>query len=938
MLKNHATNFALFVDRIKLLCLALIVLFSSCGKKAATVKKEEYVIGFSQCVGSDQWRKTMLDEMKRELVFHSGVTLLYEDANNSSEVQVEQVKSLLNKKIDLLIISPNEAQPLTPVVEEAFNNGIPVVVIDRKTASKLYTAYVGANNYEIGKRAGEYLASHLKQKGKVIEVMGLPGSSPAIERQRGFYDAIKNSPGIDIVKQIYGNWMLNKAEQEVSTLGNTKIDAVFAHNDQMALGAYKALKKQNLEAGVKIIGVDALPDNGQKLVADNILTASMLYPTGGKEAIRTALAILNKEPFEKENILKTVVIDSSNVQLMKMQSEKIDNQQQDIKRQQDMLDEQNRIYKDQQSVLNILVVSLVLALVFGGVALIALTENWKNNKKLEAKNLEITQHQQQLIEMSAKAKVASEAKFNFFTNISHEFRTPLTLILSPLEDLIADQKLPLQVKDNLQLINRNVLRLLRMVNQLIDFRKIEYDGMKIKASENNVISFTKDILSSFKDIASKRRIDLKLVSPAKDIKLWYDVNMLDKVLFNLLSNAFKFTRDGGRITVSIRKNEDGKNVELSVQDTGIGMSEEESAHAFDLFYQGKVNQSKGSGLGLALTKEIIQLHKGQISVKSQPGLGTTFTIYLPEGSEHLTEAEKQLTSAETDNSYNSIKIYTTDLENTETPVKEEAFECPKDLSILIIEDNEDLRGFLQQKFSEEYEVFTSGDGLQGIREAFDRVPDLIISDVVLPQKTGTEVTQLLKNDIRTSHIPVILLTAKGSAEQQIEGMNTLADAYITKPFNLQYLKASVKNLLHNRSLLKSRYTTELPTENKQNISSKLDKKFLNEFSGIVESNLANENFSVEDICKSMGISRIQLYRKVKALMDTSITDYILNRRLQKAKYLLLNENLTISEITYQVGFASPTYFSTVFKAQYNCTPSEFKRKNGSLSNSSNRKT
>jgi len=909
-----------------------LLLLPSCSKTTKAVKEEDYVIGFSQCVGSDQWRKTMLDEMKRELIFHSGVTLLYEDANNNSKTQVEQVEALLNKKIDLLIISPNEAKPLTPVVEEAFNKGIPVVVIDRKTSSSLYTAYVGANNYEIGKRAGEYLASRLKQKGEIVEVMGLPGSSPAIERQRGFYDAIKPFPGIKISKQVYGDWLIQKAEQQVSAIANTKIDAIFAHNDEMALGSYNALKKKKATVGVKIVGVDALPDNGQRLVAENILAASMLYPTGGKEAIRTALAILNQEPFEKENILKTVVIDSTNVQLMKMQSEKIESQQKDIKRQQDMLDEQNRIYKDQQSVLNILVVSLVLALVFGGVALIALSENWKNNKKLEAKNNEITRQQQQLLEMSAKAKVASEAKFNFFTNISHEFRTPLTLILSPLEDLIADSKVPLNLKENLQLINRNVLRLLRMVNQLIDFRKIEYDGMKIQASQGNVVTFCKDILSSFKDIAHKRHIELKLISSSKEIKLWYDNNMLDKVLFNLLSNSFKFTRDGGRITVNIKQCEDGKNVEISVQDTGIGMTEEESQHAFDLFYQGKADQSKGSGLGLALTKEIIRLHKGDISIKSRQGIGTTFTILLPEGETHLSEAEKSAQTSDDISSYDNVRIYTTDLENIEEPAGVDAFAGPKEYSVLIIEDNEDLRNFLHQKFSLEYEVYSTGDGLKGVREAFDRVPDIIISDIVLPNKTGTEIAQILKEDIRTSHIPLILLTAKGSAEQQIEGIGTMADAYITKPFNLQYLKASVKNLLFNRNLLKSRYTTELPADNKNIITNKLDKKFLNEFSGIVESNLSNENFSVDDICKSIGISRVQLYRKVKALMDTNITDYILNRRLQRAKYLLLNENLTISEITYQVGFASPTYFSTVFKAQYNCTPTEYKRNKGDLLN------
>lgn len=936
MFKNLAPSVRFDLQLVCLFFLAITVSLGSCTPNKRQPKTEEFIIGFSQCVGSDQWRKTMLEEMKRELIFHSGVTLLYEDANNSSDLQVEQVKSLLSRKIDLLIISPNEAQPLTPVVEEAFNNGIPVVVIDRKTSSKLYTAYVGANNYEIGKRAGEYLANRLKHRGKVIEVMGLPGSSPAIERQRGFYDAVEGFPNIEIVKQTYGNWLINKAEQEISKLDHLKIDAIFAHNDQMALGAYQALKKRKREAGVKIVGVDALPQNGQQLVTNRILDASMLYPTGGKEAIRTALSILRKEPFEKENILQTVVIDSTNVQLMKMQSEKIDSQQKDIEKQQDMLDEQNRIYKDQQFVLNILVISLVLALVFGGVALIALTENWKNNKNLETKNLEITQQQQQLIEMSAKAKVASEAKFNFFTNISHEFRTPLTLILSPLEDLILDSKLPRPVRDDLKLVNRNVLRLLRMVNQLIDFRKIEYDGMRIRAAENDVVGFVKEILSSFRDLAAKRKIDLKLSSPAKEIKLWFDENLLDKVIFNLLSNSFKFTPNGGKININIRVSNDNRNVEINVSDTGIGMTEEESTHAFDLFYQGNVDQSKGSGLGLALTKEIIQLHKGQIEVKSERGFGTTFYITLPLGQEHLTENEKTSGGFDSDH-FHDIRLYTTDLEQDEPIINEEAFSSPKDSSILVIEDNEDLRAFLGQKLAEEYEVFGSGDGISGLKEAFDRVPDLIISDIVLPGKTGIELTELLKNDIRTSHIPIILLTAKGSAEQQIAGMNTMADAYVTKPFNLQYLKANIRNLLHNRNLLKSRFTSELPLDPKQNINNKLDKKFLNEFAAIVESNLSNENFSIEDICKSMGISRIQLYRKIKALMDINITDYILNRRLQKAKYLLLNENLTISEITYQVGFSSPTYFSTVFKAQYHCTPSEFKRNNGNLSSQSTSK-
>ena len=907
----------------------LINIFSACKKSS---EKQEYTIGFSQCIGSDKWRKTMLDEIRRELSFHPEIHLIYEDAKGNSDTQVKQVKSLLKKKVDLLIISPNEAEPLTPVVEEAFSQGTPVVVIDRKTSSNFYTAYVGADNFEIGRMAGEYLAHRLKEKGNIIEVTGLSGSSPAIERDRGFKSAIKKYPGVKITKELSGKWLNNTAEQEVSAFKHLfeNTDAVFAHNDQMALGTYTALKKHGLASKVKLVGVDALPgkNNGLEFVSKKILDASMLYPTGGKEAIRTAIAILNKQPFNKNTKLKTVVIDSSNVELMMLQSDKMNSQQLDIERQQSMLTEQERVYRNQQVILNILVVSLVLAIVFAGISFYSLNENWKNNKRLEQKNHEIIEKQNQLIALSEKAKAATDAKFNFFTNISHEFRTPLTLILIPLEELLADAKLPQKTKSHLHLINKNVIRLLRMVNQLIDFRKIDYEKMRVRATENNIVLFAKEIVDLFKDIAVKRNIDLRLVSTENNLNVWFDPNMLDKVLFNLLSNAFKFTNDNGKILITISKAEDGSHVELKVEDNGMGMDEDALAHAFELFYQGDSKRSKGSGLGLALSKEIIELHKGTIKLNSKKWKGTNFQIQIPLGSNHLREDEKVYTTEEFTSDYDNIKIYTTELEEKVAgPVEQESpLAAPKDQSILIIEDNEDLLEFLRQKFAADYEVYTANNGNAGLHEAFEKVPDLIISDVVMPAQSGTEIAQILKNDIRTSHIPIILLTAKGSHEQQIQGLKTMADAYITKPFNLQYLNETARNLLHNRSMLKTRFTSELPVEGKGQSSRKLDKKFLNEFAAIVESNISNENFNVEDICKSIGVSRIQLYRKAKALLDCNITDYILNRRLQKAKYLLLNEDVSIAEITYQVGFASPTYFSTVFKAKYGCTPTEYKRK------------
>ena len=910
------------------LLITIIVLFS-CNNADKT---SQYTIGFSQCVGSDLWRRTMLEEMKMELSLHPSAKFVYADADGNSKRQIQQVKDMVNQGIDLLIISPNEAKPLTDVVEQTYNKGIPVIVIDRKTASPLYTAYVGADNYEIGKMAGEYLGSLLNGKGNVLEVMGLPGSSPAIERDRGFTDALNKFNNLHITAQVYGDWLKDNAKKQLLLVKPQlkNIDAVFAHNDVMAAGSREILTQAGLNKVVKVIGVDALPGDGGglQMIDSKIIDASMLYPTGGKEAITTAFKILNKEPFLKENILQSLVIDSTNVQLMKLQWNRVSSQQKDIERQQALLAEQEQVYNSQQVILNIVVITLVLAIVFGGLAFYSLMENRKINKALEAKNNEILEQRNQLIDMSARAEAAVEAKLNFFTNISHEFRTPLTLILSPVEDMMRNEKLNIVAGKSLKLMHKNVFRLLRLVNQLIDYRKIEYDKQQLNVSPNDIIEFAKDILDSFQHNAQKRNISLNLVTKENKIIVWFDINMLDKVFFNLLSNAFKFTNDNGRIQVTINKCAD-ETVEIVVQDNGTGMEPDEAAHVFDQFYQAESAIAKGSGLGLSLSKEIINLHKGTLEVNSKKWQGTAFTIKLKLGSAHLQVPDKPVTERLITDKADKAKLYITDLDNENRVNIIDLSSLPKEQSILIIEDNSDLLHYLTDKLGDQYEVFAAGNGNNGISMAFEHVPDLIISDIVLPGASGKEIAERLKTDMRTSHIPVILLTAQSSVDQQIDGIRSMADAYITKPFNYDYLLATVENLIKNRALLREHFISDINPVGKLPVSKSLDKKFLSDFSGIVEQNLSNENFSVDDICRAIGISRIQLYRKVKALLDCSITDYILNRRLKKAKYLLNNEGYSIAEITYMVGFSSPNYFSTVFKNKYGCTPSEFKRKQAS---------
>ena len=899
-----------------------MIAFWSCKEN----RPRKLIIGFSQCTGGI-WRETMLQEMKRELAFYPNIKLIYKQAEANTQRQIEQVEELLDQKVDLLVVSPNEAQPLTPVVEQAFKKGTPVIIIDRKIASPLYTAYVGGDNYELGKQAGEYANHILHGKGNVLEFTLLPGSSNAAERHQGFIDAIKNIPDIHLVQSVNGELLKeDKNDTVLLAVKNNKLDLIFAQNDFLAV---RAANLFNGKLKPKIIGADGLSVKGEgiELVANKAITATMLYPTGGEEAIRTAVKILNKQDFQRENTLQTTVIDSTNVRYMQLQAEKLNSQQISIERQQSMLSNLETIYNNQKTTLFVLISLLILSVVFGGLALYSLRENRKINRKLQLQNQEILRQKEELEIMSAKAQEANEAKVTFFTNISHEFRTPLTLILAPLEDLIASTKNQPSQKQNLSLIHKNVIRLLRLVNHLMDFRKIEVDKMRLRVSENDIVSFVNEIMQQYQNVASKRNIDFRLITTERQLMVWFDMNMLDKVLFNLLYNAFKFTKENGFIHVYISKDDIDNKVVLKVEDNGLGMTENAVKHAFEIFNQGDYENQKGSGLGLALSKEIIRLHKGTITIESEKDKGTIFKISLSLGSEHFDNDNFSPKGNSAYVFYQDEKVYTIDLHNENfLNAEEENSIKEKDYSILIIEDNASLRNFLKNKLSKQYQVLEAEDGLSALQQAFDTVPDLIISDIIIPGKDGIALLSIFKNDVRTSHIPVIIVSGKATIEDQIEGMRTMADAYIPKPFNMDFLEETIKSLIANRSKLKDHFTSELPSNLKTQTLGKIDRKFIIEFTSFVEKNLGNENFGIEDICKNMGVSRIQLYRKVKALLNINVNEYILNTRLQKAKYILQHEETSISEVAYATGFSSPAYFSTVFKSKFGVTPKGFKEK------------
>ena len=678
---------------IKIIFLLVLTFLFSCNN---VQEGKKYTIGFSQCTGGDAWRKAMHEEMKRELSFYPNLDLIIKDAKNNSTKQIAQIKEFIAQDVDLLIVSPNEAEPITPIVEEAFEKGIPVIIVDRRTSSSLYTAYVGANNYEIGKLAGDYVSKLLNGSGRIIEVWGLKGSSPAIDRHNGFKDGISDYENIKIVAEVNGEWEkeVAKARFPASFQIKDSIDLVFAHNDIMALGAHEYLKNSGQKGDLKFVGIDGLggPLGGLQFVEDGILDATFLYPTGGEEIIRLANKILYNEQYDKENILNSTVIDERNVHIMKQQTNKILNQQESIERQQDKITEQIRTYRTQRILLYILLASLVIIIVVGALALLALREKHEINKALRQKNKEIINQRNEIARMAKKADKATEAKFKFFTNISHEFRTPLTLILGPVEDILRGE-ISFELKKDLNLVRKNANRLLKLVNQLMDFRKIEKKKMTLQAAERDLIIFIKEIATSFDRLALTREINFKVKTQLNELKVFFDADKLDKVLFNLLSNAFKFTKDGGDIFIEVALSERYDKVIITVEDNGKGMCQEHVAHAFDRFYTGEIHGNLSTGLGLALSKEFVDIHKGEITVVSEKWKGTKFVIVLPLGKDHLkeneivTEVEEFKVSSMPYLLDNDQEVYIESFELEGQKQKEE--------TILIIEDNEELREFLK---------------------------------------------------------------------------------------------------------------------------------------------------------------------------------------------------------------------------------------------------
>ncbi|WP_245566878.1 substrate-binding domain-containing protein [Christiangramia portivictoriae] len=896
----------------------LLAFQSSC---TSNRNEEEIYIGFSQCLSNHPWRTSMNESMAIKASLNPQINLEIKEAKGDGQKQIEDIQKMIDAEKDLIIISPLDPESIAPVVEKAFKAGIPVILIDRKVETEDYTAFIGADNLEVGHNAGNYIASNVNGFIKVIEIKGHDKSTPTRERSKGFYEIVDKEERISVVESFKGVPGDNFSKT-LDSIGKN-IDFVYAFNDELAAEAWRIARDKGLANQIKFIGVDGLSisDGGINMVQNGILNATIYYPTGGAESIDLAWDILNGRSYKKDNILKTIVIDRFNADIMKNQFDKIQLQQQEIEEQILAIAKQQELYYAQNNLLKITMVLLAVILSLAVYSIYSIFAIRKKNRQLQLTNRKVVQQRNQIEEIAQEVKNSNEAKMNFFTGLSHEFKTPITLIQSSIESLAESSKLKgTRLMAEIELIHNNSNRLLRLINNLLDFRRVENRNFNLRVSRTNITDFSRYILNDFQREARKRNIELILNSNHEDLELFIDRSLMDKAYFNLLSNAFKFTPENGKIKIEIIDHEESNEVQILFKDSGIGIPENEIENVFDAFFRGSANRKNSSGIGLNLTKQFIELHLGKIEVRSKNG--TEFTITLFKGKTHFNEDQIVVEPQLIDNNF--VDFSTEPIEDDSYSIENEESDAIERYSILIIEDNPDLSKFLKNKLKKEFLVYHS-NGEDAIDQAFEFIPDIVICDVNLPGVSGFDICRELKNDLRTSHIPTIILTALGDKDSYLEGLRSGTDLYLTKPFSFNILLQSLKSLLFNREKLRYYYTNNIhKIEDSQEFGTP-EQQFLAKFNELIKQNLDNSDFTVENLAKELSISRVQLYRKVKSIMGLSVSDYIANYKLEKAKALLKTSSMTVSEIAYKCGFTSPSYFSTSFKNKYDTSPVSYRK-------------
>lgn len=732
-----------------ILTIFCILILCSCGRR-----KPEYVIGVSQC-SEDEWRKKFNDELRIAAFSYSNVELKISTANDDAKLQIEQIDKFVDMKVDLLIVAPGQVG-VSGAIERVYDKGIPVIVFDRRASSDKYTAYIGADNEEMGRNIARYLSAIVKkEEGRIVEVCGLATSAPAIERREGFDGEVAKHDNMDVVAHVETDWTEQMAYRKMDSLlsvPHPSFNYVFAHNDRMAMGAKKAVLKHGLNLSkIHFMGIDAMPQNGggMQLVRDGELLVSYIYPTRGDKVMELAMDILNKKKFKKENLLSSALVTSDNASVLLMQDEELKRQSAYLLSLRKRIEATTNAFDTQRSYLFMLIFMVALLIIACVLAVKAYLAKTKYNARLK-------DSMRKQKNMTEEMERMTQKQLRFFTNVSHELRTPLTLISGPADRLAEYHGISGEARKLVEMIRRNVGILTQMVSEILEFRKIQNDKATLMLNRFDLASDLKTWADDFKTVAERKRIAISVVAAEAPSVVIADREKIAHIFFNLMTNAIKYTPVKGAIVISL-KHADGI-YSISVADNGKGMSGDDAQHIFERFYQAS-DSVGGTGIGLAIVKAYVDLHRGTVGVESEPGKGSVFTFAIPETQPGYDEKLDKQTLIQADtqliDDYSVKEVIAK--QNLSIVTGSEDYDSNRPL-VLIIDDNASMRSYLRSILSLRYNVMEAQNGEEGLAVAKKNVPQLVVCDVMMPVMDGLEFCRLMKDDVSTCHIPIILLT------------------------------------------------------------------------------------------------------------------------------------------------------------------------------------
>lgn len=922
------------------------ILLLLCAGITSCRRDKVYRIGVSQC-SSDDWRNKMNEEMRRAALCDESIELEIRSADDNNAKQISDIRYFADNGFDLIIAAPNEAKAITPVIREVYDRGIPVIVTDRDIEGNSYTSHIHADNEGIGRQAANYALSmfrHSDVRPKALEITGLMGSTPAKGRKSGFETAFKAGGGT-LLASVDAQWNQPDAERVTDSLLKIypETNVIYAHNDRMAIGASKVARRMGRN-DIRILGTDAAPEIGIKAVSDSLIDATFLYPTEGYLVIQTAMNVLRGDKFPREIVLPaSSAVDLSNADILLRQNESLQQETETITDLKDSVDDYWRIHSIQTNLFYAVIVIMVLALAIIFIMIRAVWIRKRHQEILEQKNRELEEYSREQKRLNDEQKrlndelnAAIQSKMTFYTNVSHDLRTPLTIITEPVRQLASASNLTPSQQTLARLAEKNVHILNRLINQILDFRKFESGKLSVHRTAFDFAQAVTEWTDSFRGMARSRDIRFTLTPPAPEVPMMVclDAEKMERIYYNLVANALKYTRDNG--SVNIEYGLEADNVYLQVTDSGIGIAREELKRIFDSFYQIDKVRPTGSGIGLSLTKTFVELHGGEITVTSEPGRGSTFRVSIPRGdlSECVSDTPLQtelqpqpLEREEIKSTFERIAPIVTRDDNDGTRP-----------TVLVVDDNADMVALLTQELGTDYDVRSACNGREGLAKATRMVPDLIISDVMMPVMNGLEFCRMIKDEVSTSHVPVLLITACAMDQQRAEGYDSGADGYLAKPFGTEVLLARCRSLIANRKRImslwkeESAHMTAGAQKGETAVRTKTvgdtdpDNMFYNRFLEIFNAHISDADLNIDTIASEMGLGHSQFYRKIKALTNYTPVDLIRRLRLQRSRELLLTTEFTVSEIAYKVGFSAPAYFTKCFRAVFEETPSELRER------------